>query len=324
MSFERGVVIGKFYPPHRGHKFLIDTATSQAKQVTAIVCERTTDEIPGEIRAQWLRETHPALDVLVVEDRYDPDDSKLWADNTVRWLGWVPDVVFTSEDYGERYAEFLGCTHILVDRERTTVPCSGTAIRNDPSSNWEFIEPPVRAWFAKRVCVLGAESSGTTTIAEALAAHYRTAWVPEYGRDYCAEKYARDDRNWRTEEFTTIALEQSRREEAAARRANRLLICDTNAFATGLWHRRYLGSESDELKQIAGMVKCDLYLLTDTDIPFVQDGLRDGEHIRQEMHSWFISALNRQRTRWHMLSGPLEVRLKKAVRFIDALFRNSR
>lgn len=160
----------------------------------------------------------------------------MWAENTVRWLGRAPDPVFTSEDYGDRYAALMGAKHICVDRARTRVPISGTAVRRDPFAHWEFVEPPVRGWLTKRVCVLGAESTGTTTLARALAEHYRTEWVEEYGREYSETKLAAGETVWRTEVFLHIAVEQSRREHEAARRANRLLICDTNAFATSLWH----------------------------------------------------------------------------------------
>lgn len=323
MKHQLGLVIGKFYPPHRGHKLLIDTATAQSEQAVVIVCAKPTDSIPGELRGKWLQEIHPTARVMVIDDRYDENDSRVWAENTIRWLGRAPDAVFTSEDYGDRYAELMRSKHISVDKPRGQVPISGTAMRNDPYTNWDFIEPPVRGWFAKRVCVLGAESTGTTTLAKALAEHFQTAWVEEYGREYSEVKLAKNDPVWRTEEFTMIAEEQSRREDAAARQANRVLICDTNAFATVLWHRRYMGSHSPAVAEIASRGKCDLYFLTGDEIPFVQDGLRDGEHIRHEMHRWFEAALTAQVVPWHILRGSHEARLREAVSSIKSLFTGS-
>jgi len=203
------------------------------------------------------------------------------------------------------------------------VKISGTAVRQDPFANWEHLEPPVRGWFAKRVCVLGAESTGTTTLAEALAKDFDTTGVAEYGREYSAMKSAKNDASWRTEEFTHIAEEQSRREDAAARNANRVLICDTNAFATTLWHRRYVGTESQQVAGIARRGRCDLYLLTGDEIPFVQDGLRDGEHIRHQMHGWFEQALAGQPVPWKLLRGPHLERLKAAREQITNLFNHS-
>ncbi len=318
-KYARGVVIGKFYPPHRGHKYLIDTAASQCAHLTVILCGKPTDSIDPELRGAWLREIHPDCEIMVIDDRYDANDSQVWAENTIRWLGRAPDVVFTSEDYGDRYAGLMGCQHVLVDKSRVTVPCSGTAIRTDPRKNWEFIEPPVRAHFARRICVLGAESTGTTTIAQALAAHYQTEWVAEYGRELSELKIQRGELDWRSEEFVDVAREQCHREDAAARRCNRLLICDTNAFATVLWHRRYMGTHNQAVAQIAAVRRYDLYLLTGDEIPFVQDGTRDGEHIRHQMHEWFVEALEKQNVPWLLLRGSPEVRLQQAITRIDRL-----
>jgi NadR type nicotinamide-nucleotide adenylyltransferase len=323
MKFGLGLVIGKFLPPHRGHKLLIDAAVAQSTHTVVIVCEKPSDPIPGPVRAQWLREIHPIADVRVIDDHYDENDSRVWAENTVGWLGRAPDAVFTSEDYGDRYASLMGSRHVLVDRPRTRMPVSGTAVRADPYANWDFLEMPVRGWFAKRVCVLGAESTGTTTLAQALAAHLQTTWVEEYGREYSARKQAAGDERWCTEEFMHIAAEQSAREDAAARAANRVLICDTNAFATTLWHRRYLGNHDPAVDAIGRQARCDLYLLTGDEIPFVQDGLRDGEHLRHSMHRWFEQMLAGQSVPWRLLHGPAGHRLHEALGHIRQLFAGS-
>lgn len=314
-----GVVIGKFYPPHRGHKHLIDTAAAQVERLTVIVCGREEHTIPGALRAAWLREIHPGVEVLAIDDVYPPDDSRLWAALTVGWLGGAPDVVFTSEDYGEPYARQMGSRHVLVDRERLTVPCSGTAVRADPLACWDYLEPPVRAHFARRVCVVGAESTGTTTLAQALAARYDTVWIPEYGREYAEAKQTRGDDRWEEAEFLQIAAEQSRREDRAARAANRVLICDTDAFATTVWARRYLGRPAPAVESLAAGRRPDLYLLTGDDIPFVQDGTRDGEHLRHWMHGVFAAELAARGQPHALVSGPHEARLARATALIDAL-----
>jgi HTH-type transcriptional repressor of NAD biosynthesis genes len=316
--FSLGVVIGKFLPPHRGHRQLIETALDRCSRVVVIVCGKPVDPIPPELRAQWLRELVPTAEVMLIDDRYDENDSRVWAQNTIRWLGCVPDAVFTSEDYGDRYASFLGCEHILVDRDRVRVPCSGTAVRADPVGMWEFLDPPVRGWFAKRVVVLGAESTGTSTLAQDLASEMETNWVAEYGREYSEEKRRRGDDVWRSEEFFTIATEQTRREDAAATGSNRVLICDTNALATVLWHRRYIGRDDESLARFAAGCRADLYLLTGDEVPFVQDGLRDGEKIRHEMHVWFETALAGQSVPWRLLRGSREQRLAEAVQSVRA------
>lgn len=314
-----GVVIGKFYPPHRGHKHLIDTAAARVEHLTVIVCGKPEHAMPGELRAAWLRELHPGVTVLAIDDYYPDDDSQLWAELTIGWLGGRPDLVFTSEAYGEAYAHFLGCRHVAVDPARLAVPCSGTAVRADPLAMWDFLEPPLRGYLAKRVCVVGAESTGTTTLARALAAHYRTAWVAEYGREYSEARLVRgDDSPWTTPEFVHIAEEQRRREDLAARESNGLLICDTDAFATSIWHRRYVGTRSPQVEAIADGCRYDLYLLTGDEIPFIQDGTRDGEHIRHWMHETFVAELGRSGRPHLLLRGPHRERLARAVEAIEA------
>lgn len=318
-EFGLGVVIGKFLPPHRGHHFLIDTALSRCESVAVIVCGKPDDPIPGYLRQVWLQEMHPDAEVRLIDDRYDENDSGVWAENTILWLGRAPDAVFTSEHYGDAYAAHMGCRHVMVDHPRIAVPCSGTAVRENPFAQWEHLSPPVRGWYAKRIVVLGAESTGTTTLAQALAEHLKTSWVTEFGREYSFEKQARGETEWRSEEFLEIAREQTRREDQAAREANRFLICDTNAFATTLWHRRYMGCVSPPLDAFASSCRADLYLLTGDEIPFIQDGLRDGEAIRHEMHGWFVRALAEQPAEWMLLRGTPGERLAEAVRKLEGM-----
>jgi len=122
----------------------------------------------------------------------------------------------------------------------------------------------------KRVLIVGAESTGKTTLAIALAEHYLTTWVPEFGRFYTEARRPRGEL-WTSDEFTFIATEQVRMEDALERIANRVLICDTDAFATSIWHERYLGQPSPEVLAVAAGRRYDLYILTDVDTPFVPD-----------------------------------------------------
>ena len=290
--FKRGLVIGKFYPPHRGHKYLIDTARSQCEQLTVIVCWKKGQDISGVERARWIQHIHPDVQVkLLDDDRLTDDDSAGWAENTLAVLGFVPDAVFTSEAYGDPYASFMGTVHVLVDKDRTHIPISATMVRSDPMRYAEFLEPVVRAQFARRVCVLGAESTGTTTLARDLARHFNTVWVPEYGRFYSEGRLAAEDASWRTDEFVHIARMQNEMEDALAQQSNGLVIADTNAFATSIWHERYLGTRSPEVEAIADGRAYALTIVTGDEIPFEQDGTRDGEHIRHDMHKTFIERL---------------------------------
>ena len=323
--FKRGLVIGKFYPPHRGHKHLIDTASMQCEQLTVIMCSTKNEWIPGDMREKWLRHIHPKVDVRHMKDILLGDnDSSGWAKFTLEYLGYVPDAVFTSEDYGDPYAHHMGTVHVCVDKARAKVPISGTLVRSNPFKYLSYLEPCVRAHFVKHICVVGAESTGTTTLAKDLAKYYRTAWVPEFGRLYSEGKlHAGIEAQWRTEEFITIARAQNDLEEALTGSSNGVLICDTDAFATSVWHERYMGSRSTEVEKIAKHIHHDFYILRGDEIPFEQDGTRDGEHIRRWMHHRFEERLIEENKRFIVVRGDRDERLRKAAQEIEILLEGS-
>ena len=316
-----GLAVGKFYPPHRGHKYLIDTARRQVDRLIVLLPAHPAQKIPGELRRDWLREIHPDCEIHLVPDELD-DDSEQWAKFTVAHFGRAPDVVFSSEDYGPRYAGFMGSRHVMVDRARGVVPCSGTLIREKPLEFLDFLEPCVRAYFVRRVVLVGAESTGKTTLAAMLAERFRTNWVAEYGREYWEKKVAGLSMDgplpgWAAAEFLHIASEQQKRENLAAHSANKVLICDTNAWATGVWHERYRGARDLKVDAIGATDTVHLYLLAVPDFPFVQDGYRDGEKIRDAMHALFDDELSRQKVPVVRLTGTLESRLITAQRVVE-------
>lgn len=318
-KFKTGLVIGKFYPPHLGHKFLIDTAVAQCKNVTVIVCWKSTESISGKLRGKWLKKIHPKVKVKVLEDYLlADDDSQGWAKFTIDYLGYTPEAVFTSEDYGHAYAKFMGSAHVQVDKDRRTFPISGTLVRSNPQKYLRFLEPCVRAYFTKRIAIVGAESTGTTTLAKDLAKYYKTTWVPEYGRTYSEGKlYSSQAQDWQSKEFEDIAKAQNLLEEQMAGQSpNGLIICDTDAFATSIWHERYMESRNKKVEQLAREHQHDLYILTGDEIPWEDDGTRDGQHIRHWMDQRFIERLEEDHKKYIVVTGSPKARLQKAVKAI--------
>lgn len=322
MKFSHGVVIGKFYPPHKGHEYLIETALQESDCVTVIVCDREGQIPHATLRAGWLRQRFSNAEIVVTVDDLPDDDSVAWAKRTIEILGHVPDAVFTSEAYGDPYAEAMGCKHVCVDQTREAVPISGTRIRENPLTHWEFLSPAVRGYYAKRIVILGAESTGTTTLAKDLAKYYQTTWVPEYGRMYSEGKlFDADGNTWTTKEFIHIATMQNSTESALAEVCNKILICDTDAFATSVWHERYMESQSDAVEILADEQQHALYILTGDEIPFVQDGTRDGEQIRHWMHDRFVEKLTETKRPFVIVRGSKEERLARAIEQIDMLLQ---
>jgi NadR type nicotinamide-nucleotide adenylyltransferase len=318
-----GFTVGKFYPPHKGHRRLIETARAQVDRMIVMLAHHPSQKIPGELRRDWLREIHPDCEIHLVPDEL-PDDSRAWADFILQYLGRAPDVVFSSEDYGPRYAAMMGSRHVMVDLARAAVPVSATKIRAAPLAHLDFLEPCVRAHFVRRVVLLGAESTGKTTLAQKLAARFQSTWVAEYGREHWERKVAGLSMTdptpaWSPDEFVHIATEQRRREDAAARAANKVLICDTNAFATGTWFERYQNGRHPQVDALGASDKADLYILPAPDVPFVQDGFRDGEKIRQWMHERFAEQLAKLGVPHLILTGSFPERDLAAIAAVEAV-----
>lgn len=342
-SYGHGLVLGKFYPPHAGHHHLVRTARDRCARLTVLVCASSVETLTLEERVAWMREIHPDVRVVGTVDDIPVDlqDPDVWAAHMAIFRAAVPDsvdAVFTSEPYGEELGRRFGADSVCVDPDRTLFPVSGTVVRKDPVGCWDFLEPPVRAALTRRVVVLGAESTGTTPLALALADHYRgrgglwsrTRYVPEYGREYSELKLTalraeRPDAMWpdvsfRSSEFPVIARRQTEREDEAARHGSPVLICDTDAFATTIWHERYLGTTSPDTVEIAAHGRQHLWILTDHHgVAFEDDGLRDGENVRPWMTARFARQLARSGRRTVVVTGSREERLASAVAAVDTL-----
>lgn len=154
----KGVVIGKFYPPHLGHNYLIDTALKNCDDVDVLVVDNPAYKLPSDKRAEWLRARHPDAHVQIIPDINDDDNSPAWALHTMRFLGYRPDVVYSSEAYGKPWAAAMGCKYVNVDIARHTVPISGTVVRKDFIKSWQFLSDETKAGLALRIVVVGAES----------------------------------------------------------------------------------------------------------------------------------------------------------------------
>ena len=119
--------------------------------------------------------------------------------------------------------------------------------------------------------------------------------------------------------LSTIAKLQQEYEATIARKTGGLVFCDTNATATTLWQRRYMNRITDDVATIAKKDIVDIYLVTGDEIPFEDDGTRDGEHIRHDMHDWFVDLTKKSGKPFTVLRGSREERLAAACAFIDAL-----
>ncbi len=318
----RGFLLGKFMPPHEGHVMLCDFARAYCDELTVLVCTRDVEPIDGALRLAWMRELCPGARVV----HYDKDVPQEPSEHPDFWTIWrgiakeahpePVDFVFASEDYGQRLAQELGAKYVPFDPARDAVPVSGTDIRNAPFAHWRFLPPPVRAHYAKSVCLHGPESTGKSTLSKALAAHFGTVAAPEYGRTYCEVFGSECD----ADDLRAIVRGHDAQDFAARRQANRILIQDTDAVMTAVWADMLLGHRPDDLDHVARTA--DLYILCDIDIPWKFDGTRytqlSADETRRRFFDLCRAELERRQLPYVFVSGGHEARLRTAV---DAILK---
>jgi NadR type nicotinamide-nucleotide adenylyltransferase len=272
----RGMVLGKFLPPHAGHVYLCEVARRWVDDLTIVVGTLAAEPIAGEQRVAWMRELFPFDRVVHLTDENPqhpsehPDFWAVWKASLERVLPARPHLVFASEPYGAKLAEVLGARFVPVDPARAAFPVSGTAVRADPMAHWEHLPRCVRPHFVKRVSVFGPESTGKTTLARALAGAFGTTWVPEWARAILEMRGGALDGL----DYAEVVRGQIASEEALARDANRVLVCDTDPLLTTVWAETLLGACPTELVHAALGRAYDLTLLTDADVPWVADPVR--------------------------------------------------
>jgi HTH-type transcriptional repressor of NAD biosynthesis genes len=169
----------------------------------------------------------------------------------------------------------------------------------------------------KRVLLIGAESTGKSTLAAALAAEFATLWNPEYGRPYT--EIGRDpDATWTSAEFTSIARLQCWYEDFLAGFATRVLFCDTDAFTTALFHEAYLGRPTDTFAELTAR-PYDLTIVCGTDVPWAHDGIREFEELREWMHRRYVEHANASGHPWLLVEGPAQTRLAAARAAVESV-----
>ncbi|OSY86957.1 nicotinate-nucleotide adenylyltransferase [Tenacibaculum holothuriorum] len=171
-----------------------------------------------------------------------------------------------------------------------------------------------------KVVLFGPESTGKTTLSGQLARHYNTVWAPEYAREYLQDKWNNERKTCEQDDLIPIAEGQMQLENNLAKKADKVLICDTDLLETKVYSEEYYGGFVDPLLDEAALENSyDIYFLTYIDTPWEADDLRDRPEQRLEMFNAFENALMKYKRPYVLLKGDKETRLKKAVAVIDGL-----
>ena len=315
-----GVTVGKFNPPHLGHLHLIEVASAQVDRLYVILGDRPDQTIEAADRAAWLTAVAPANTTVLVTPDDLPTANEPWARRALEILPESPDVAFTSEGWGPGWAAAMGARHVSVDVARAIHPIAASRIRADLRAEFDHLVPPARAALAKRVTAVGAESTGKTTIARALAERFGTVWVPEYGRVYWEGRSLLADTSWSSDEFRRIAATHHQMADDLAHQASAaLVVLDSDALVTAVWHRRYTGNDDPLLVEAARIHRPDLYLVCSPDFDWVQDGTRESEAHRIAMHQRTLELVRASGVPYLLLEGDAATRLAAAADAVDQL-----
>lgn len=174
-----------------------------------------------------------------------------------------------------------------------------------------------------KVVLFGPESTGKTSLSIKLAHHYNTVWVAEYAREYLQNKWNNERKTCENSDLLPIAIGQMKLENELAKKADKVLICDTDLLETKVYSEEYYGGTVDPLLEKAAVENSyDLYLLTYIDTPWEADDLRDRPEQRLEMFNAFENALKKYNRPYILLKGDKIKRLKTAVKAIDELLES--
>lgn len=337
--------MGKFWPPHRGHQLLLETAAAQVAALVVLVYANPDSATqPAAVRAQWLRELYrgdeladgPRIGSTVLrifalsadEDGVPPDaaDDYTHREFVRQWLARQAitiDVVFSSEAYGPGFAEHLRADHVAVDVARLTIPVSGTLVRAAPATYAQFLHPLVAAQLGVvppaavlRAVFLGAESSGKSTLCAALAEACGTVWVPEYGRTLHEQKNGNLD----YEDLLYIARRHAELEDEAAAQAHDFLFCDTNAATTALYSYYYFHRCDPALRAMAAVCAqryAHTFVCAPT-VPFEQDGWRGPEALRSFQHGTILMQLDFYGIPYTLVEGTVAERVAQVRAVLQA------
>ena len=173
----------------------------------------------------------------------------------------------------------------------------------------------------KRVVIIGPESTGKSTLSKELAAHYATAWCPEYARQFLTEHGT----SYTYEDLTTIAKGQLALEERVEAEAkNGIYFIDTDMNVMKVWHEVAFGNCPTWILKKIAQTQYDLYLLCNTDLPWMKDELREYPDLkmRQRLFNMYKDIVINSSTPWQVIGGTDTQRLQAAITATDQLIQN--
>jgi HTH-type transcriptional regulator, transcriptional repressor of NAD biosynthesis genes len=315
-----GLVLGKFMPVHTGHLALLRFAAAQVDELLVLVCANTTEPIPGELRLQWMKESLreiPNAKAVYCDDEL-PDAPYSSRDVSAVWASYLknrfPQLthIFGSEEYVAFVAEYAGLQYAVFDEARKTVPVAATLIRENPVKYWNFIAPAAQPYFVRKIAIVGAESTGKTTLAENLAAHYKTVFVTE-----AARRIVHTTATCTWNDLFTVASTHAADIMHALPQASRFLVVDTEMCTTQVFGQYLFGRMPEFDETVIAANHFHDYIFLEADIPFVQDGTRLEDDDRQQMNVLLKNHLTNKGIDFQAFTGTADEKRAAVIAFLD-------
>lgn len=335
-----GFLTGKFAPLHTGHIYFISKAATMVDKLYVVLSydgKRFQDDprLSLKNRLLWLKTTFkdlPHIKIVYVDETNCspyPDGWHEWSMLVKRAIPHrIGDItkIFSSEpEYTEGFNKYWpNAEHVIIDAERKEVNISATEIRENPCKYWSYMPSIVRQHYVKKVCIIGTESCGKTTLTKYLAKIYQTSWVEEYGRKFCEQDMCMDESLLQFNDYALIASRRYEDEVQATKTANKVLFADTNAFVTNFYCKLYEGNTHPLVEEYERLEQYDLTLFLDSDVEWVADGLRVNKDRGKtdELFRSMLTLQTRPETFGQLvrISGTYSERLEKAIKIIDEEF----
>lgn len=339
MNYSVGMYGGSFDPLHIGHVHDIIRAAGMCRTLYVVIswCDGR-ESVSKENIYRWVYYSTKHLSnikILLIEDTAMSKDEYntdyYWekgAQDIKAAVGEKIDAVFCGTDYSgsNRFESLYAPQSEVIYFDRAEVPVSSTEIRFNPLQKWQYLPPVCREYYAKRILLVGGESTGKSTLAQNLALAYNTNFVGEIGRGTCENAGGEGYMN--ASDMLENLIRQKAEEIKAVRLCNRLLFIDTDALTTKFYSRLLLADENEIHKcdaladAITSWHRFDLVLFCEPTVEFVQDGTRNEEIAKHrgkysgQLKQLFIDA----GIELTMLDGTYTERFDLAKRVIESKF----
>jgi len=331
--FKNGLTVGKFMPLHKGHELMLEVAVRNCSESLTILLDHSSNNIyPFNMRSKWIRDFLGSISTNITVYVYPdtiPDrflDCQKDSNGTIIdlefWSYWLAthksvlsriDGVFTSDVYGKVVASMIGAQWFPADPDREVYNISATEIREREYTAFNYVSDFAKPDVGRTICVVGAESTGKSTLVKRLAKYFDSAYAPEWGRIVSENKTPLT-----SDDFTNIVNMQKLFIKKAQLQSH-LSFADTDATITAMFAPIYLGHRHQYAEDVSAyQPTINEYIIIAPTVPFVNDGTRVlNQAQRERFHSELVQRIRLTGKPYCVINDTeFKDREKRAIEFV--------